>query len=360
MRSLLLLLLLPACDPTLAPDPPTPLPYSATAFSIANNHTLLATSMTIESLGTSIPSETDSDGNALPVMLPNMVGVAVGRAHACALSPGGNVYCWGDQSHGALGLARTCTPPMTDGGLPNCKLGPAAIPQLPPPHALVAGDDITCAQLADDRVVCWGDPNRTGGSALPALGPPSPVKLADGTPLAAARLVASHGTVCAIDRDATLWCWGDGFGPLPQRQPQHGVIDIAIGTHHSCIIDDGGLSCWGEDRNGQVGDIAFARQCGDGPCAIAEPYHLDLDVIRVVVGERHTCALSSDSTVYCWGSNEVGQLGRDDAFLVGEVGVAFSGVVQLQAGYAQTCAMGGDTVWCWGTTSKTDPSEVRP
>ena len=365
MRLPLLLLLLPACDPTIDPDPPTALPYTATAFSVANTHTMIVTPFdpvtggdNVKVAGTDVPRHVDDNGDPVPLGLPVMTAVAVGRVHACGISATGSVHCWGDQTHAALGMHRVCTPPAAEGGVPDCTLGPAIMPSLPPVRALVAGDDVTCAIMKDDHVVCWGVPGRTGGSLLPALDPPTPVTLTDGAVLSAARLIASHGSICAIDHDARLWCWGDGFATLPQLQPQRGVTDIALGRRHRCIIDEDGLSCWGDDRNGEIGDIEFARACGDD-CQITTPHHIDLDAYRVVVGERHTCALDHAGVVTCWGSNEVGQLGRTDAFLVGDLGFALDTVSDLAAGYAHTCALrNGNAVWCWGSTSALDPSET--
>jgi alpha-tubulin suppressor-like RCC1 family protein len=208
--------------------------------------------------------------------------------------------------------------------------------------------------LADDEVLCWGAPNRTATSRVPALDPPTPVTLPDGEPLVVERLIANLGTLCAIAKsDGALWCWGDGFGLEPVRMPQTGVVDIALGARHSCVIDAAGLACWGDDRNAQVtGDVARARACGDGPCELAEPVHVALDATRVVVGERHTCALLADRSIACWGSNEVGQLGRTDAFLVGGIGFALADATALAAGFAHTCARRFDnSVWCWGATA---------
>jgi alpha-tubulin suppressor-like RCC1 family protein len=155
--------------------------------------------------------------------------------------------------------------------------------------------------------------------------------------------------VCAIDRGAVAWCWGDGFGSTPVRQPWSGVVDIAVMPSHGCVISDRGLECWGSDRNGEAGDIDFARRCtNDSPCTVG-PTPIPLDATKLAIGERHACALVSDGRVACWGSNELGQLGRDDAFLVGGVGTALDGAVDLGASYAITCARRADrTAWCWG------------
>jgi hypothetical protein len=70
--------------------------------------------------------------------------------------------------------------------------------------------------------------------------------------------------------------------------------------------DAAGLSCWGDNRNGQVGNFVAAKSCAlTEPCTIDTPYHIDIDATRVVVGDRHTCVLGRDGEVTCFGSNEV-------------------------------------------------------
>jgi len=355
-------MVLTACNSTLEPSLPSNVQPQALAFSVAHSHTLTVDQFgVVLSHGSEIPQPTDQDGNTIPLSLPIANAVAAGKRHACALSPTGTVHCWGDNTAGALGAHRTCPPPPQGSTTTSCVLGADILPTLPPVRTIAAGDDVTCAITRDDdEVVCWGTINRVGGSRVPALDPPAPVLLPDATPLVAERVIASLGTVCAIARDdGALWCWGDSFGTLPVRMPQTGVVDIALGTRHSCLIDDTGLQCWGDDRNAEVsGDAERARACGDGPCDIVEPLHLPLDAVRVVVGERHTCALLGDSSVACWGSNEVGQLGRKDAFLVGSIATTVIGVSELGAGFAHSCAQRSDgDVWCWGSTSYTDTEE---
>lgn len=366
---LLLLPLAMGCDDTFDPTPPQELPYDVRTFSIASNRTLIVTAYdeqlpnNLEARGAEVPAPHDPDtGEVAPLDLPPVSDVAVGRRHACVVSPTGSVHCWGDHEHGALGSQRVCKPPAAEGGSPDCILGVGIMPSLPPVRELAAGDDVTCAITREDRVVCWGRPGpQLGGSVVPALDPPTPVAIAPEVPLAAARVIVARGTVCAIDHDATLWCWGTGFGATPQRQPYTGVVDVALGTRHSCVIDARGLTCWGDNRNAQVGDAAAARRCPlEAPCTIDEPYLVPLDAVRVVVGERHTCALLAGGGVACFGSNEVGQLGRTDAFLVGDIGIALPGtVVELAAGYAHTCALAsGGRAWCWGSTGVAPTSET--
>lgn len=369
MRILPPLLWLSACDPTFTPPEPSVAHEAVRAIATAEASTLIVYEPDPNTLdnfivvGTQVPAQSDADGNPLPLDLPLASDGAIGRRHGCIVSPTRTVHCWGDHTGGALGAHRACRPPTVEGGQPDCILPGLLMPSLPPVAEIAAGDDITCVILEDDgHVVCWGASSRTGGSVLPSLDPPTPVAISDGSFLVATALRISRGSVCAIDDRARLWCWGDGFGARPQIQPFTGVVDIAFGTRHNCVIDDGGLACWGDNRNAQLGDYARARACKlDAPCTIEQPTKIPIDATRVVVGERHTCVLETTGDVICFGSNEVGQLGRQDAFLVGDLGRVPLPVraMSLDGGYAHACALSTDgAAWCWGALLSTSSTEI--
>lgn len=68
-------------------------------------------------------------------------------------------------------------------------------------------------------------------------------------------------------------------------------------------------------------------------------------------GLLHTCALTTDGEVYCWGNNEVGQLGQGNVGDPALTPLKVSGlgkVTQLSVGAAHTCALSGGKAYCWG------------
>ncbi|PKN59038.1 MAG: hypothetical protein CVU56_02795 [Deltaproteobacteria bacterium HGW-Deltaproteobacteria-14] len=78
-----------------------------------------------------------------------------------------------------------------------------------------------------------------------------------------------------------------------------------------------------------------------------------LAFVQVDGGEEHTCAVTNDGQVWCWGVGEYGQLGRGvfegaDPLSPGRV-PNLGGVIQVHAGRYMTCARtaAGQT-WCWG------------
>lgn len=76
----------------------------------------------------------------------NVVDVAMGRAHTCALIDDGQVLCWGDDRLGQLG----------DGDAAS-RLAPRAVEGLSEVRAIEAGENATCALRASGDVWCWGE-----------------------------------------------------------------------------------------------------------------------------------------------------------------------------------------------------------
>lgn len=122
---------------------------------------------------------------------------------------------------------------------------------------------------------------------------------------------------------------------------------LAAGQSHACAIsDDGRASCWGANFSGQVGDgtVGGSRS---SPVAVA---NLPA-VVSLAAGNLHTCAITYNSTVSCWGSNEEGQLGNAAG---GTGAVPVQGldpdVVAIGAANERSCAVRvNGSVWCWGS-----------
>ncbi len=297
------------------------------------------------------------DGTAPPPFtLPApAVAIAVGLDHACAVLTSGAVACWGDNHDGGLTTSvSACPQPAMPGDpAPPCVVDPTFVPGVDA-QAIDAGDDVTCALTTDARVLCWGDAagGRLGHGALGVAAPAS-IDVA-GAPIHAIQISLASRRGCAVTDDHALVCWG-GEHAAPTRLDELGAVTaVAVGDDHACVVTAAGdVTCWGEDRNGQAGDLAIARKCGvaDGPCLVG-PTHVAgvARAVAVAVGARHSCATLADGTVACWGSNEWGQLGRTDAFLLGAPGRAsLSGAAAITAGRAHTCVRTSDAhAWCFG------------
>jgi alpha-tubulin suppressor-like RCC1 family protein len=98
-------------------------------------------------------------GDALPTVnlgsWANVVGLAAGTSHTCALRDDGTTKCWGRNNYGALGIGSTEGKGInsTDMGdaLPAVDLGVGETAVM-----LAPSDDFTCVKLANERAKCWG------------------------------------------------------------------------------------------------------------------------------------------------------------------------------------------------------------
>ena len=140
-----------------------------------------------------------------------------------------------------------------------------------------------------------------------------------------------------------------------------GVAQITAGGFHTCALTTfGGVKCWGYGDDGQLGNGATSSQStpvdvlatGENPGGAALS-----GVAQITAGGAHTCALTTSGGVTCWGMGVSGQLGNgatsDQSTPVDVVaaggGGALSDVNQITAGGFHTCALttsGG--VQCWG------------
>jgi alpha-tubulin suppressor-like RCC1 family protein len=230
---------------------------------------------------------------------------------------------------------------------------------------LTFGGGNVCSIDEDRALSCQGD-DRHGqlGDGLAASSQPGSAVRVHGLDEVAEAAVHDHA--CARLHDGSLWCWGRndsgqvGDGTRTDRhEPVHVADDVAtfaVGREHSCAVaTDGTVSCWGANDRGQLGlGNSAARQ--KRPAQVPD---LPMTVVRLASSTtaRHTCALSADGHVWCWGANDQGQLGngthqrRDTATAVERdaEGARFDGVTDLCASRNLTCARKSDgTMWCWG------------
>ncbi len=139
------------------------------------------------------------------------------------------------------------------------------------------------------------------------------------------------------------------FRSLPATVPDlAGVAALEAGDAHTCAIaGDGSVKCWGANGDGQLGDGTQTNR--NRPVAVQG---LSNGVRSLSAGGRHTCAVTVDNVVTCWGDNQAGQLGNGlngVNLLPADVNGLTGGVAGVAAGSDHTCAAVADgTVKCWG------------
>jgi alpha-tubulin suppressor-like RCC1 family protein len=223
--------------------------------------------------------------------------------------------------------------------------------------AIAAGYFHTCAVTRAGGVKCWG----LNGSGQ--LGDGTTVYQRDaavdvsGLVGGVAALAAGDGHTCALTSFGGVQCWGNntqgqlGDGTTTRRSVPagvsglaSGVVAIAAGYYHTCALTRaGGVKCWGWNGSGQLGDGTYTDRL-----VPVDVSGLASGVAAIAAGGSHTCALTSAGGVKCWGARLLYETDTDDLIPVGVVGLA-SGVAGIAAGDNHTCAVtraGG--VKCWG------------
>ena len=296
----------------------TGLTSDVTSVSAGHSHTCaLTTAGTVWCWGGNLSGQLGNGSDvdsAVPVQVQDLSGVVAissGGYHTCALTNAGAVKCWGQGRAGALGDGKSHSSgtPVSPVGLDS---GVTAIS---------AGTFHTCAILTDGSAKCWGlNANGQLGNGSTGL-EPRPVDVTGIGTVVAISAGAQH--TCAIDGNGAALCWGrnsagqvgdatidDKHSPTPVQGLASGVTEITAGTFHSCAKTADGVLCWGSDLLGQFGNGANSNVAAP----IAGPVKgLAGDAHSVTAGYLHTCAITGQDEVQCWGRNNFGQLGNGSA-----------------------------------------------
>lgn len=143
------------------------------------------------------------------------------------------------------------------------------------------------------------------------------------------------------------------IGTLLPITTSHAAIKytaIGTGALHSCALSsDGDVYCWG---NNEVGQLGFGK-AGD-PLLVPTKVPGLPKVASISVGVLHTCAVAISGTAFCWGDNKYGKLGAGEADAeLGPIQVkGLSDIVQISANRFGTCAVTEKSkAFCWGENS---------
>lgn len=121
---------------------------------------------------------------------------------------------------------------------------------------------------------------------------------------------------------------------------------VAPGSLHACALRGGKPYCWGAPLVGPI-----VAPGGDGVITTPTPIETDQMFVALDSGDRHTCALTADGALYCWGQNNLGQLG-DGTDVESAVPVPVSGGMdfsEMSLGAYHTCGLTeSGAAYCWG------------
>lgn len=297
--------------------------------------------------------------------------VAAGESFTCALVSNGKVSCWGANWYGMLGnnsYDDSYVPVSVDSS--GVLAGKTA-------SAVVAGTYHACALTTEGRAYCWGDnsygqlgDNSTNGSSVPVAVDMSGA-LAGKSILS---ISAGYYHTCFVASDSQAYCWGsNSIGQLGDSSNNSSYVPIAVdttgvlagkmvitvvaGLYHTCAATtDGNAYCWGNNGNGQLGNNSTVNVTA--PVAVDMTGVLSGKSVRSLApGHYHTCAITTDGRGYCWGNNNMGQLGNgaNTQSLI-PVAVSMTGALSgktlrsLTVRYRETCGIATDNQsYCWGS-----------
>jgi len=237
--------------------------------------------------------------------------------HTCGLADGGIAYCWGYNYGGQLGDNSTTNRPA-----PVHVVGSGTAPLVF--TALSAGGVHTCGVTADNAVYCWGT-GALGDSTMTESHTPVQVAASGTAPLRFTAVTARRLHSCGLTTDGAVYCWGsNNLGELgdgsttgsntPVQVAGSGAAPLAFtslsgGDLHTCgVTTVGAVYCWGFNGNGQLGDSTTSNRTR--PVHVAGSGTAPLIFAAVAAGEAHTCGVTVDHAVYCWGYGSDGELGN--------------------------------------------------
>ena len=301
--------------------------------------------------------------------------IVAGFNRTCALTGEDVAYCWGKPIPGTPGIDPSCagvecyrTRPDTLSlglGFQDLRLA-----------ANIFGDAV-CGISPDSQAYCWGvllvgfDGGLDIGSTPQPLEPPSP--------LTSIRVASRH--FCGLTAAGQAHCWGDYRGGVrgtgesvgefatPDLVPNpvaggFTFTQLALGLGNSCGLDPAGAAyCWGSSvaLGNTEAPLSSEEECG----FTVPPFHTSCSHLPVAVagghsfqqiaaGQGHVCGLTAGGEAYCWGTNELGELGTGDTVYAATPVPAGlpepAGSIALGSRF--TCALGvSGQAYCWGESS---------
>jgi alpha-tubulin suppressor-like RCC1 family protein len=293
----------------------------------------------------SSPTQVGASGTWL-----NLAGYGDYGGSSLASKTDGTLWAWGSNTLGRLGLPIStsgATSSPTQVGTDTTWTG-----------ALTSSDRASFAIKTDGTLWSWGN------AGLGQLGQgnrvyrSSPVQVGTGTDWS--KLGRTSNSTFAIKTDGTLWAWGNNnMGQLGQNNTvlRSSPTQIGTGTDWSkigtgfnatiaAIKTDGTLWTWGSEFDGILG-LNSSSVHRSSPVQVGT----GTDWNNVVIGNQSMIASKTNGTLWAWGANNQGQLGRNNTVYVSspvQVG-GNTNWSQLAVAYSNMAAIKTDgTIWIWG------------
>lgn len=241
--------------------------------------------------------------------------LSAGGDHMCGITTDAKAYCWGNNQWGQFGIGNT-----SSNHIPQAVGGGSSF------GSITAGSQFSCAMTIGFAGFCWGaDGAGQHGTGLPISFGNTYTMAARAmlNPPALTSLYASNNLACGLTAAGAAYCWGSSTGgrlgstgneTSTPRAVAGGLSfrNLSVGAVHSCGVTlTFEVYCWGMNVNGQLGQTltnGSVTPIRAGGTLLAS----EVSAANISTGSASfTCAESKDRlTTYCWGRNDVGQLGN--------------------------------------------------
>jgi alpha-tubulin suppressor-like RCC1 family protein len=242
--------------------------------------------------------------------LNSVIDVQVGGLHACALTSGKTVWCWGSNYYGQLGIGATSPFPPKTGAFQVKKNTTTFLTNV---SAVSASEYFTCA-LSAGTVWCWGlnESGQLGIGNKTTKYYATQVKKLDGAPLTGVTSIAAGGShVCATNTTGA-WCWGDNSdGQVLNNDNRYADVtkaSPAVYANGSRVRANVRFTtAYGTTCFTNAGLLWCARYSPLTQLTYADLTPIAIDGVLSAYG--YTFCATFSSVPKCWGNNASGRVG---------------------------------------------------
>lgn len=259
------------------------------------------------------------------IILPHIKKICSSGYHTIVLTTYHKLYAWGLNSEGQLGLGFSYFGSRLYPQEPILN----KISQESAIKKIFCGRFHTIILLQSGQLYGWGA-NRMGQLGLPLYSNyhlPQELTLKNVT-----KIDCGYGHTVALTSDSKCYVRGNNkYGQLglgdtnPRYRPTElnlcqTIVSVKCGANHTIALTTSNqIYVWGRNKHGQLGLAVRAElpagrfaDPGDTNTRIS-PHKLSLsNITRIKCGFDYTVAISTDEKVYVWGSNDFCQLGLTD------------------------------------------------
>ena len=234
--------------------------------------------------------------------------------HVCGATTSQTVYCWGTNESGVTAFGPGEAPAPGATGFAQVSVG-AYRSGLGGSRGFDWMGHV-CGVKGNGAAYCWGD-NSFGQLGIAGNVRETRVPTAVAGGLSFRSVHAGMESTCGLDTGGALYCWGRELAGTPQRLGAGLQFEsMDLGSRHGCALTAAGQAfCWGRNASGQLGTGTLSNS--------AEPQSVQGSVRFTAISasgysgheafetlQAHTCGVGTDHRIYCWGSNDYGQLGN--------------------------------------------------